>query len=49
MNSTDEMLAAGERLLIEKGLVKRGDRVLMLGGQSHKAGATNMLRVRTIE
>ncbi len=49
VKSTDEMLAGGERLLLERGLVKKGDTVLMLGGQSHKAGATNMLRVRTID
>ena len=46
--TTDEMIVAGEALLKRKGLVAAGDRVLMLAGQSHTAGATNMLRVHTI-
>jgi pyruvate kinase len=46
--STDEMILRGERLLKEKGLAKFGDTVLMLGGQKHTSGATNMLRVHTI-
>jgi pyruvate kinase len=46
--STDEMILRGERLLKERGLAAAGDTVLMLGGQKHTAGATNMLRVHTI-
>jgi pyruvate kinase len=46
--TTDEMIVRGEELLKRKGLVARGDTILMLAGQSHTAGATNMLRVHTI-
>ena len=46
--TTDEMIVRGEALLKERGLVSAGDTILMLGGQSHTAGATNMLRVHTI-
>jgi pyruvate kinase len=46
--TTDEMIVRGEQLLRQKGMVNPGDRVLMLAGQSHTAGATNMLRVHTI-
>jgi pyruvate kinase len=46
--STDEMIMKGEELLKQKALVVVGDTVIMLGGQSHTAGATNMLRVHTI-
>jgi pyruvate kinase len=46
--NTDEMIVRGEALLKEKGLVAGGDSVLMLAGQSHTAGATNMLRVHVI-
>ena len=46
--TTDEMILRGEALLKERGLVKSGDQVLMLGGHSHTAGATNMLRVHVI-
>jgi len=46
--STDEMILKGEALLKEKGMVRTGDTIVMLGGQSHTAGATNMLRVHDI-
>ena len=42
------MIVQGEELLKARGLVRRGDTILMLAGQSHTAGATNMLRVHTI-
>jgi pyruvate kinase len=46
--TTDEMIVKGEALLKQRGLVRSGQTVLMLAGQSHTAGATNMLRVHTI-
>jgi pyruvate kinase len=46
--TTDEMIVRGEALLKASGLVASGDTVLMLAGQSHTAGATNMLRVHVI-
>jgi pyruvate kinase len=46
--TTDEMIARGEELLRKRGFVEAGDTILMLGGQSHTAGATNMLRVHVI-
>jgi pyruvate kinase len=46
--TTDEMIVSGEELLKRKGMVKSGDTILMLAGQSHTAGATNMLRVHVI-
>jgi hypothetical protein len=42
------MIVKGEALLKQLGLVQPGQTVLMLAGQSHTAGATNMLRVHTI-
>jgi pyruvate kinase len=48
VETTDEMIVKGETLLKAQGLVAKGDTVLMLAGQSHTAGATNMLRVHTI-
>jgi pyruvate kinase len=45
---TDAMIVQGEQLLKRRGLVQAGDTVLMLAGQTHTAGATNMLRVLTI-
>jgi pyruvate kinase len=46
---TDAMIVQGEQILKQAGLVAPGDTVLMLGGQSHTTGATNMLRVHTIQ
>ena len=46
--TTDEMIVRGEELLKQKGLVEKGDTILMLAGQSHTAGATNMMRVHVI-
>ncbi len=46
--TTDEMILRGETILKQRGLAHAGDTVLMLAGQSHTAGATNMLRVHTI-
>jgi len=45
---TDAMIIQGEQILKDQGLVKSGDTILMLAGQTHTAGATNMLRVHTI-
>jgi pyruvate kinase len=46
--TTDAMVLEAEALLKRKKLAAPGDVVLMLGGQSHTAGATNMIRVHTI-
>jgi pyruvate kinase len=46
--TTDEMIVKGDDLLKRRGLAQSGDRVVMLAGQSHTTGATNMLRVHTI-
>jgi pyruvate kinase len=46
--TTDEMILHGQALLKERGVVKPGDTILMLAGQTHTAGATNMLRVHAI-
>jgi len=48
VKTTDEMIVKGEALLKAQGLIAKGDTILMLAGQSHTAGATNMLRVHTI-
>jgi pyruvate kinase len=48
VETTDEMIVKGEALLKGQGLIAKGDTILMLAGQSHTSGATNMLRVHTI-
>jgi pyruvate kinase len=46
--TTDEMIVKGDEMLKRRGLAASGDKVVMLAGQSHTTGATNMLRVHTI-
>jgi pyruvate kinase len=46
--NTDEMIVKGDELLKRRGLAATGDKVVMLAGQSHTTGATNMLRVHTV-
>jgi pyruvate kinase len=48
VENTDELLAAGETRLKARGLVEKGDTILMLSGHSPAAAATNMLRVHTV-
>ena len=48
VENTDELLAAGEERLKARGLVTKGDTVLMLSGHTPAAAATNMLRVHTV-
>jgi pyruvate kinase len=48
VENTDDLLAAGEERLKARGLVQKGDTILMLSGHSMAAAATNMLRVHTV-
>jgi pyruvate kinase len=48
VENTDDLLAAGEERLKARGLVQKGDTILMLSGHSLAAAATNMLRVHTV-
>jgi pyruvate kinase len=48
VENTDDLLAAGEARLKARGLVDKGDTILMLSGHSPAAAATNMLRVHTV-
>jgi pyruvate kinase len=48
VSDADELLLAGERALRSAGLVKTGERIVVLAGQSHTAGATNLLKVHTV-
>jgi pyruvate kinase len=48
VESTDDLVAAGEGRLKARGLVEKGDTILMLSGHSLTAAATNMIRVHTV-
>jgi pyruvate kinase len=43
--STDRMLLQGERALLAAGLLKRGERVVVVSGTSPQAGATNLMKL----
>ncbi|TNE87393.1 MAG: pyruvate kinase [Deltaproteobacteria bacterium] len=48
VRNTDEMLHSGDRALIEAGLLKAGEEVVVLAGTSPVKGATNMMKIARI-
>lgn len=47
--STDQMIEMGEKILKEKGFVKKNDTIVIVAGKTPAKGATNMLKVERIE
>jgi pyruvate kinase len=45
VQSTDELIEHGEKLLLEKGLLHPGQRVVVLAGSSPMKGATNLMKI----
>jgi pyruvate kinase len=45
VRSTDDLLQAGEAVLVEKGLLARGDGVVVVAGRTPVRGATHLLKV----
>lgn len=48
VESTDDLIALGERTLLESGLVERGQEVVVLAGNTPMKGATNTMKVYVI-
>ena len=48
VSDADSLHLAGEQALRTAGYLKSGDRIVILAGQSHTAGATNLLKVHTV-
>lgn len=49
LKSTDEMLACVDRVLLERGLLQRGDRVVFVAGQPiGRPGTTNLMKLHTV-
>ncbi|MEN8154775.1 MAG: pyruvate kinase [Acidobacteriota bacterium] len=44
-SQTDEMIIKGEKVLLKKGCVKKGDLLLTVAGETPMKGATNMLKL----
>ncbi len=49
LDSSSEMIAIAERELLDRGLVAEGAEVVMLAGQTHTRGATNMMTVEVLQ
>ena len=49
IHQTDDLIAAGERVLIDRGLVARGAEVVVLAGKGPTRGATNMMKVEVVD
>ncbi len=47
--STDQMIEIGERILKEKGLVRKDETIVIVAGKTPAKGATNMLKVERVE
>ena len=42
------MIAAAERMLLRRHLVRRGESIVIVAGERLKTGGTNTIRVRTL-
>ena len=47
--TTDDMIAAGERALIDKGLLPEGCEVVILAGHTHTRGTTNLMKIEVLD
>ena len=45
---TDTMLAGGEREMLRRGLVRKGDRLVVVAGSTHYPGGTNMMKIHRV-
>ena len=45
VDGTDEMIAVGERVLLESGFVKQGEEIVILAGNSPRRETTNLMKI----
>ncbi len=48
VESTDELITLGEKILLERGLITRGQEIVALAGNTPMRGATNTMKVYTV-
>jgi pyruvate kinase len=46
--STDELLFNGEMALLERGLAKEGENIVIVAGSTTIQGATNLMKIRKV-
>ncbi len=44
-DNTDEMIKKGEKIILKKGLLKKGNKVVVVAGQTYSVGSTNMMKI----
>ncbi|MBA2321734.1 MAG: pyruvate kinase [Deltaproteobacteria bacterium] len=45
VHTTDELIEVGEETLLQLGLIKRGEEIVILAGRAPRQGATNLMKV----
>ncbi|MDR3190457.1 MAG: pyruvate kinase [Lactobacillaceae bacterium] len=48
-SSTDEIIAAAKKLVVEKGIAAKGDKIIVVAGVATEAGSTNLMTIQTID
>ena len=48
LQSTDELIIATEKALIQHGYLKKGDEFVILGGTAPLKGASNLMKIEVI-
>jgi pyruvate kinase len=47
--TTDDMIAAGEKVLIDEGHLQKGVEVVVLAGHTHTRGTTNLMKIEVLD
>ena len=45
VHTTDELITVGEQCLIHRGMVRRGEEIVILAGRAPRQGATNLMKI----
>ena len=49
IDSTDDLIAAGERALMESGMIEKDTEVIILAGHTPLRGATNLMKIERVD
>jgi pyruvate kinase len=48
VDSTDELIRVGERVLLEQGLIREGEEIVILAGKAPSREAANLMKIHTV-